>query len=331
MSSQEFPYRFYYHALKPHEKKAYEAYYDGLRHMEKEIVLPKEKGKDLNFMRATVAVKYDHPELDFLSENSSRFLNYDDKVIVYPNYVYSKEEVAEAIERMSYYIKDNFADLRKVNSPYLRILTAHDRIARTIKYDLQAQAKKDDVYRIDGPILTGKGVCLGIAKLFMMVLNYLNIKNHVIFGDALYNGGLHAWNVVYFGNEAYHIDLTWDLKNEWGHVLHRYFMVNNKLISKTHAFHPDFMIPDGRFEVLYPFYRKTAFHKAQDAINFVTNTPFKKEAAWEILLSTKDFTHDNLEEIRRAAWWKNPTTKNLKLTSMTFDELQTIAIFVDLR
>lgn len=329
MSKEEFPYRFYYHALKPNEKKAYELFLDGLRHMAKEITLPKEKGEDLNYMRATVAVKYDHPELDFLAENTIWRQEYEDKIVVIPHYVYSKGEVKEATQRMNDYINKNFSDLLNLSSPYQRILIAHDRLANAIAYDLNPQAKKDDVYRIDGPILTGKGVCLGIAKVFMLVLNFLRIKNHVIFGDALYNGGLHAWNVVYFGNEAYHIDLTWDLKDEYGFIRHRYFMLTNKLIAKSHSFHPDFLIPEGRTNVMYPFYAKTAFRTLEEAKERLRTMPFNPSRGFEILLPTKLYNKENIEELRRVIWFENPTTKGLEICSLNYDEIQTFAVFLN--
>ncbi len=328
MSSEEFPYRFYYHALNKRSQEAYEIFYDGLRRMESEIAIPLSPNDDVNATRAWVALKYDHPELDFVSENQHQRLDAADRVVFYPSYGYSKDEVKEATRLMNDYINSNFGDLLKLSSPYQRILLAHDRIAGSMSYDLESQSKNDDVFRIDGPILNGKGVCLGFAKLFMMVLNFLRIRNHIIVGRASHDNGLHAWNVVYFGNEAYHIDLTWDLKNEFGQVFHRNFMLPNKLIQKTHTFHPDFHIPDGRTNVLYPFFRKTAFRSVEEAIKFASTSPVDSKKPWEILLPTNLYTDENIQKIGNSTL-NNPSLGQRSPMWYKFPEIQVIAIFFE--
>lgn len=62
---------------------------------------------------------------------------------------------------------------------------------------------------VAGYFTHGAGVCETYAKVFQLALNYLDIENVYVTGDA--GGVKHAWNLVLLDDgEWYWFDLTWD-------------------------------------------------------------------------------------------------------------------------
>ena len=66
-------------------------------------------------------------------------------------------------------------------------------------------------YEPYGPLVRGKGVCLGFATAFQLLMDMADIECITVIGAAFGNRENHAWNMVRLNGEWYCADPTWDL------------------------------------------------------------------------------------------------------------------------
>lgn len=83
-----------------------------------------------------------------------------------------------------------------------------------VSYDKSHYEKKGaprTSYEPYGPLVQGKGVCLGYATAFQLLMDMADIECITVTGAAFMNRGNHAWNMVRLNGEWYCVDPTWDL------------------------------------------------------------------------------------------------------------------------
>lgn len=82
-------------------------------------------------------------------------------------------------------------------------------------------------------------VCEGYSKALELLLNYVGIKNILVFGSA--GGYGHTWNMVKMDNDKYYyIDPTWDdSENLDENLQSRWLMVGNNNFSDSHTSYVD--------------------------------------------------------------------------------------------
>ncbi|MBR1377297.1 MAG: hypothetical protein IJ565_05780 [Bacilli bacterium] len=155
--------------------------------------------------------------------NSYNVLNYS----IYMNLVnvsieklYSENEIASIDSKINlisnYIITSNMSD-------YDKIRAFHDYIINNTTYDDSI----DDFasHRAYNVVMNGVGVCGGYADTMAIFLEKLQIKNFKLSNEE------HIWNVLYFNNNLYHIDMTWDdpiTPDKSNMLLHDYFMITSK-------------------------------------------------------------------------------------------------------
>lgn len=110
------------------------------------------------------------------------------------------------------------------NSKYENILTIYDTLIADIEYSYNTSIPT--AHSIAGAMTSAKSaVCEGYAKVMQLMMNYYNIYNIYVTGDA---GGGHAWNMVRMDdNKYYWLDATWD-DQEYEQFQHQYFLVGNE-------------------------------------------------------------------------------------------------------
>ena len=94
-------------------------------------------------------------------------------------------------------------------------LLLHDYIIDSIDYkydDNGVPANDKEAHSIIGTFSKRGGVCEAYARAFQVLLNFYNIENIIVGGEA---GELHVWNLVKLEDEWYLYDLTWDEHNRW--------------------------------------------------------------------------------------------------------------------
>lgn len=93
-------------------------------------------------------------------------------------------------------------------------------------------------YEPYGPLIKGKGVCLGCAETFRLLMDMAGIECITVTGAAYMNRENHAWNMVRLDGEWYCADPTWDL-GPWivrdGETLaeYTYFNVTSDFMALT--------------------------------------------------------------------------------------------------
>ncbi len=110
-------------------------------------------------------------------------------------------------------------------------LSFHDGIIAMANYayksDGTTPSDEEWAHNVLGVLTLGRGVCESYAKAYQMLLNFCDIENIYVVGDA---GGAHAWNLVCLDDGNYYsVDLTWDDTPEFFlGVSHTYFAVNDR-------------------------------------------------------------------------------------------------------
>ena len=87
-----------------------------------------------------------------------------------------------------------------------------------------------DSYGPYGPLLNGKGVCLGFATTFQLLMDLCGVECITVVGAAFQSRGDHAWNMVCLDGQWYCVDATWDSGSFrfWS-----YFNVSSEYMART--------------------------------------------------------------------------------------------------
>ena len=91
-----------------------------------------------------------------------------------------------------------------------KALLIHDRLALWNEYDYGTTIP-DESFTAYGALGEKVSVCQGYAMAYMYLLNRVGIENYYCSSEVLN----HGWNIVYIGDKAYHVDVTWD-DYAWG-------------------------------------------------------------------------------------------------------------------
>ncbi|MBE5871210.1 MAG: hypothetical protein E7294_08125 [Lachnospiraceae bacterium] len=169
-------------------------------------------------VQAYVAFGYDHPAYYWLHGYSytSR------KIFFRTREQYKEATVRKAINQQIVSAVKRYAKaMQKGKTDFEKALILHDELAEAADY-AYVEGTKDPVAENWAHSVIGivdeeysRVVCEGFAKTFSLILNYMDIPNVYIVGNA--GGGGHAWNAVSYDNgETYaYVDLTWDDSNDW--------------------------------------------------------------------------------------------------------------------
>ena len=90
-----------------------------------------------------------------------------------------------------------------------------------------------------GGLVNGKGVCLGFASVFQLLMDMAGVECITVVGAAYSSEEDHAWNMVRLDGEWYCVDATWDWTyyNDAGYM--RYFNVTSDFMAKEHQWDYD--------------------------------------------------------------------------------------------
>ena len=109
----------------------------------------------------------------------------------------------------------------------------------TVSYDQRHYEKSGaprTSYEPYGPLIEGKGVCLGYAETFRLLMDMAGIECITVTGAGFQNRENHAWNMVKLNGEWYCVDPTWDLNpgiNQDGEPVYGYFNVTSDVMALT--------------------------------------------------------------------------------------------------
>ncbi|MBP5590568.1 hypothetical protein J6Y50_01750 [bacterium] len=221
-------YKYYKKQLNKKDQNIYDNMYQGLISFSKEIVLPNSSSK--NFFDIYDNLEDDNPLIFFVKTISGT----DSKI--YPEYRFNAKQTIEIISEILVKFKP-FTDTLKNMSDVQKEQKIHDYFCSNIIYDDKCyEFHKQGIYnRIKsssqcvGPLLYGKGLCIGIAKAVKLLLDIVRVKSIVVKSDS------HAWNIVYIDGIPYHLDVTFDICNSTSNMIrYDYFNLSDEDISVDH-------------------------------------------------------------------------------------------------
>ncbi len=114
------------------------------------------------------------------------------------------------------------------STPYERALWLHDWLTANADYD-----ESLTIYKPEGVLLLGSGVCDSYARAYQMLLGAVGIPCLYVTHEA----GNHAWNLVQLDGHWYHVDVTWDDPVGGGEEDHEYFLVSDDYMRQDSFVH----------------------------------------------------------------------------------------------
>jgi hypothetical protein len=211
---------------------------------------------DEEIRQVLLAIDRDYPELfyvSFFGKGCSYTLYKNGDREIKFRYRYSKSDQEKKIsknEKLIRYLVSHIPDKVK-SSEYLTALWLHDLIAMNIEYDCATANENDDkkcegAYLIDGCLNEKKAVCSGIARLYMMLCEYMELWCAYIVGPTFQkitdrekniaeSRGWHAWNLLNLNGVYTYVDVTWDLQDEKSdYISHVYFGMSDEQCRIQH-------------------------------------------------------------------------------------------------
>ena len=107
-------------------------------------------------------------------------------------------------------------------------------LSRSVRYDSSHNNSKGaprTSYEPYGPLINRKGVCLGYATTFQLLLNMAGVECITVTGASNLMMNNHAWNMVRLNGEWYCADPTWDNRHGPDHFV--YFNVTSQHMADT--------------------------------------------------------------------------------------------------
>ena len=120
--------------------------------------------------------------------------------------------------------------------PWQMVLSVHEYILTHCIYDY---GTANNGY---SALVDGTTACYGYSRLFLEVMERLDIPCKVVIAEDCGDGTGHAWNVVQLDGHWYHVDLTWDDPMgcpTYGYLRHNQFLMSDSQFrteSSGHTF-----------------------------------------------------------------------------------------------
>ena len=118
------------------------------------------------------------------------------------------------------------AEVDPTMSDWEKVAFVHDYVA--LHYDYDHDLEIYDAYAM---LKTGIGVCQAYSLLTRYLLKELGIECECVSCKGLN----HEWNIVKIGNSWYHMDVTWDDRDDkgfYGQVSHDYFLASDSFFDQ---------------------------------------------------------------------------------------------------
>lgn len=238
-----------YDRLSDEEKTIYICILKGLLEYRQKIDLPKSSDKvDLLLLINTILS--DNPEIIYFNKTYITTVETVFKKQIILSGCMNRSMIIKMNKELNDSITDAIFEIKKsckdCNDTWYLIKGIYEYIQRNVKYDKSEQARllrkgsnRPELHNAYGPLVTGYGVCDGIASAFTIIAKRLGIRSMVVTGKAGEGNEIedHGWNIVEFEKRFYHLDLTWDVNKYWsqGEYSYEYFGLDDEEISYDHS------------------------------------------------------------------------------------------------
>ena len=243
---------YYYTKLPPRGKVIYDQLLNGIRNFEESIPVDASDMRDPLIDKAVNALMKDEPMLFYLGDKGysircstvTRGTVVNRSVSVQPEYVMSRQTAAEYTRRILHEVDKLITSLKlRGMSQRDTLRTLHDFMVTRGAYDKAATAENASIaqhvsaHSVIGYFYRYTAVCDGISETVKLILNTLDIRCIVVYGDGITSDGPggHAWNIVRIGGSQAHLDMTWDMNLSSRYSPdYRYYCVPDSEIRKDH-------------------------------------------------------------------------------------------------
>ena len=126
-------------------------------------------------------------------------------------------------------LTDGMSDYEKENAVYGWLVTHV--VYDYDHYDASA-ALSPDSFTPYNPLVEGKGICLGFATTFQLLMDMAGVECITVVGASFHSREDHAWNMVRLNGQWYCVDATWETgaeEPEWW----CYFNVTSDWMAET--------------------------------------------------------------------------------------------------
>lgn len=142
---------------------------------------------------------------------------------------YDRTIYDRAVQVLDEVLTDGMSDYEKEDAVYAWLVTHVD-------YDndhyIATAALSPDSSTPYNPLVEGKGICLGFAVTFQLLMDMADVECITVVGAAFNSREDHAWNMVRLNGQWYCVDATWDTgaaEPEW----RNYFNVTSDWMAQT--------------------------------------------------------------------------------------------------
>lgn len=207
---------------------------DGLYPMQ--IIEMKEVSLTEGNIRVVIeAFNCDHPEIFWIS-NIFGYYTDENVTMVHLYSEFSGKEINTMQSKLDNVINEFIKDIPKGLSEYEREKLAHDKLLTVCTYAENVNSSADDpnAFTMYGALVDKKAVCEGYTKSMQYLLKLLGIKTITVNGYS--KNELHQWCIVNIDDNWYHLDPTWDDRDdEGGEIIYTYFNVTDAYITVDHT------------------------------------------------------------------------------------------------
>lgn len=171
---------------------------------------------------------YSEAELFYIDGRYS-FTRYSGSEIVRTIRPVYPDNVSEIPAQLDEFHELTRAIIRKVDpsfSDWEKVAFVHDYVALHYDYDHRAyteEEKDNAIYDAYGMLTEGIGVCQAYSLLTRYLLRQLGVECECVSSEDLN----HEWNIVKIDGHWYHMDVTWDDRDDkgfYGQVSHEFFL-----------------------------------------------------------------------------------------------------------
>lgn len=174
------------------------------------------------------AVQNDHPEIFWISNTFSYYTDKKSTTIKLSS-TFSKHDQQSAANELNKKIFNVLSKIPAGYSDYEKEMFIHDYIVENCSY-ADRQNQNPRIFTSYGCLVQGHAVCEGYSKALQILMCAAGIECRTIQGSR--GNETHMWNLVRIDDNWYHVDVTWDDKEQLNR--YSYFNLDDNLIRKDH-------------------------------------------------------------------------------------------------
>lgn len=237
-----------YNFLNPDEQTAYQILYDALvQHRTSCDISRVKRGVDISKVMSTVMG--DNPEIIYINKTLLRTMSgIFVKQLSFTGCI-PQSQIKKKEQQLESAVNDAVWEIDKTAHNDKEILQGiSEYLQRNVVYDYDeyasymrrnAKAKFPDAHNAYGALVNHKAVCDGFSSAYAIIAKSFGFKCMLAEGKSSFenNGKVdHAWNIVEYEKQFYHIDSTWDanayaVSNKYSYV---YFGLDDDEILLDH-------------------------------------------------------------------------------------------------